>query len=113
MTSAPGSSHDIMLPNSALNRRVHPVGPHMLHAPPPPPPPDAARLVAGQPAEAVVAEDQVEDAVVLRAADVGPVGGRGQRDRGHPPSGGDHDRDAHHAATCQTRRHHPVGAARR
>ena len=40
MTSAPGSSHDIMLPNSELNRRVHPVGPHMdaprgLRPPPP------------------------------------------------------------------------------
>src|SRR5262249_38672223 len=33
--------------------------------------PDAADLVAVQPAEAVVAEDQVHDAVVLRAADVG------------------------------------------
>ena len=32
---------------------------------------DAAGLVAGQPAEAVVAEDQVQEAVVLRAADVG------------------------------------------
>ena len=28
MSRAPGSSHDIMLPNWALNRRVSPVGPH-------------------------------------------------------------------------------------
>ena len=37
ITSAPGSSHDIMLPNSALKSRVTPVGPHMLPATRPPP----------------------------------------------------------------------------
>jgi len=37
MTSAPGSNHDIMLPNSVLKRRVRPVGPHMLPATDPPP----------------------------------------------------------------------------
>ena len=37
MTRAPGSSHDIMFPNSALKRRVKPVGPHMLPATRPPP----------------------------------------------------------------------------
>ncbi len=37
ITSAPGSSHDIVLPNSVLNRRVTPVGPHMLPATRPPP----------------------------------------------------------------------------
>ena len=55
---------------------------------------DAAGLVAGQPAEAVVAEDQVEDAVVLRAADVGPRRRRHQLDDRHPPAGGHEQRHA-------------------
>ena len=59
--------------------------------------PHAARLtrtahVAGlaprQSAEAVVTEDQVDDAVVLRAPDIGAVGGRRQRHRRHPPPRG-------------------------
>ena len=37
ITRAPGRSHDIMFPNSALKRRVSPVGPHMLPATLPPP----------------------------------------------------------------------------
>ena len=57
---------------------------------------DAAGLVPGEATEAVVAEDQVENAVVLRPADVGTVGGRGERDRGHPPAGGHQRGHAHH-----------------
>ena len=38
MTRAPGNSHDIMFPNESLNRRAHPVGPHMLEPPPAAPP---------------------------------------------------------------------------
>ena len=48
---------------------------------------DAAGLVAGQPAEAVVAERQLEDAVVLRAADVRPGDAGHERDDGDPPAG--------------------------
>ena len=57
---------------SAWNSRVIPVAPH-AEVPPPPPPAPGTTLpvpVAGEPAEAVVAEDQLQDAVVLRAADV-------------------------------------------
>ena len=50
-----------------------------------PPAADAARLVAAEPAEAVVAEDEVEDAVVGGPADVGPVGRRRQLRR-RPPT---------------------------
>ena len=55
---------------------------------------DAAGLVAGQPAEAVVAEDELEDAVVLRAADVGPHRGRDQLDHRDPPAGRHQQRGA-------------------
>ena len=41
-------------------------------------------LLPGQPAEAVVAEDQRPDAVVRRARDPGPVGGRSQPDQHRP-----------------------------
>ncbi len=37
ITSAPGKSHDIMLPNESLKSRLHPVGPHI--EPPTVPPP--------------------------------------------------------------------------
>ncbi len=46
----------------------------------------AARLVAGEPPEAVVAEHQLEHRVRLRAADVRPRGGRPQLDDRHPPA---------------------------
>src|SRR5437870_4275907 len=49
---------------------------------------DAARLVAGQPPEAVVAEEQVENAVVLGPADVRTARGGNELDDGHPPAGG-------------------------
>ena len=48
---------------------------------------DAARLVPAEPADAVVAEDEVEEAVVGGPADVGPVRRRGQLHDGHPPPG--------------------------
>jgi len=53
-------------------------------------PADASGLVSGEAAEPVVAEDQVEQVVVLRAADVWTVGARPQLDDGHPPSRSDH-----------------------
>ena len=91
--SAAGRSQEICVPISEPKSRVMPVEPHMLPpAPPPAPVPvpktaadDAAALVAGDPAEAVVAEDQVQDAVVLRAADVGPAR-RGPERRRSPPT---------------------------
>ena len=55
---------------------------------------DAAGLVAGETAEAVVAEDQLEDAVVLRAADVRPARGGPEGHDRNPPSGRDDERDA-------------------
>ena len=55
---------------------------------------DAPRLVPGEPAEAVVAEDQAEDAVVLRAAYVRPARGGPERDGGDPPARGDDERSS-------------------
>ena len=55
---------------------------------------DAALLVAAEAADAVVAEDQVEDVVVGRAPDVRPGGRRGQLHDGHPPAGRHHEGDA-------------------
>src|SRR3954449_5629855 len=82
-TSAAGSSHDAPAPISEPNRRGIPVCPPPPPGPPPAPPPgpdravdprrpppaagtpaDAAGLVAGQPAEAVVAEHELQHAVV-------------------------------------------------
>ena len=83
--SAAGSSHEIWVPNSAPNMRVRPVAPQRPAWPPAAA--DAAGLVAGEAAEAVVAEDQVEDAVVLRAADVRARRRRPQRDDRDPPAG--------------------------
>ncbi len=51
---------------------------------------DRAGLVAVQPAEAVVAEGELEDRVGLRAADVGTPGLRHQLDDRHPPAEGEH-----------------------
>src|SRR3954447_16585700 len=75
--NAAGSNHEIWVPNSAPNMRVSPVAPHRPPCPPPPPPPclsppaaAAAGLVAGESTEAVVSEHELQDAVVLRAADV-------------------------------------------
>ena len=45
----------------------------------------APGLVAGEPAEAVVPQDQVEQAVVLGPTDVGPGRRRDQLHGGHPP----------------------------
>ncbi len=47
---------------------------------------DAAGLVAGQAAEAVVAEHEIPDAVVLRPPDVRAVGGRREHHGHHPPA---------------------------
>ncbi len=54
---------------------------------------DAAGLVTADAAEAVVAEGQLKEAVVLRTADVGAGGGRPQLDDRHPPAAGDDQRD--------------------
>lgn len=56
-------------------------------------PADAAGLLAVEPAEAVVAEGQFKEGVVLRAADVGAGGGGPQFDDRDPPAAGDDDRD--------------------
>src|SRR5262249_25757900 len=48
---------------------------------------DAAGLVARQSPEPVVAEDQVPDRVVTRAADVRAVSSRSEGDCEHPPTG--------------------------
>ena len=53
---------------------------------------DAAGLVAGEPAEAVVAEGQLEDAVGLGAADVRPGRRRQQLHDRDPPAGRGHHR---------------------
>ena len=87
--SAAGSNQEIWPPKLALKRRSSPVGPHI--EPAAPDAADAPRLVAGQPAESVVAEDQIEKAVVLRAADVRPVRRRRELDdRDPPPRRDDH-----------------------
>ena len=52
-----------------------------------------AGLVTGQPAEAVVAERELEDRVVLRATDVGPARCRPQGDDSDPPTGAHHECD--------------------
>jgi hypothetical protein len=96
MRRAPGSSHDIMFPKLALKSRRSPVGPHCSPRPGAAAADDGARLAPGQAAEAVVPEDQVEEAVVLRPADVGPVRRRGELHRGHPPTRGHHGGDAQH-----------------
>src|SRR5947209_10456159 len=85
-STAAGSSQLICPPYSALNIRIHPVGPHRL--PTGTLAADAARLVAGQPPEAVVAEEQVENAVVLGPTDVRTPRGGNQLDDGHPPAAG-------------------------
>ena len=52
-------------------------------------PADRAGLGAVEPAEAVVAEGELEDRVVLRAADVGPRRGRPEAHDRDPPAGGE------------------------
>ena len=92
-TSAAGKSHEIWAPKSALKRRSQPVAPQRLPAGATTA--DAPGFVAGQPAEAVVAEDQIPERVVLRAADVRTVRRGNELDRRHPPSGrDDHGRAA-------------------
>ncbi len=49
-------------------------------------PADASGLISREASEPVVAEDQVEQVVVLRAADIRTVGAGPQLDDGHPPS---------------------------
>ncbi len=55
--------------------------------------PDQAAEGARQPADPVVAEDQVQHRVVRAPADEGPGGGRDQRHHRHPPAGA-HEQDA-------------------
>ncbi len=57
-------------------------------------PADAAGLVAVEPPEAVVTEDQIEDAVVLGAADVGPRARRQEFHGRDPPAGSKDHRSA-------------------
>ena len=87
--NAAGSSHAACPPNSAPKSRVSPVSPQ----PPAGRATDAADLVAGEPAEAVVAEHELQDAVGLRAADVRTVGGGPELDDQHPPARAHHQRD--------------------
>ena len=54
---------------------------------------DAAALVPGDPAKAVVTEDKVEQVVVLRAPYIGAVGGGCEHNGRHPPASGDHHCD--------------------
>jgi len=84
------------VPISDPNSRLAPGVPHRPPAAPaaPPAPPaaggtaatDASGLVAGQPAEAVVAEGQLEDAVVLRTADERAGRSGRERDSRDPPA---------------------------
>ena len=67
-------------------------------APCPPPPParaDGAGLVAGQPAQAVVADGELQDAVGGRAAEVGPVRRRGELRGQDPPARAGDDAGSH------------------
>ena len=91
--SAAGKSQEIWLPISRPEQRVRPVGPQWPLVPVAATD-HAARLVAGQAAETVVTENEVEQAVVLRPADVGAVGGRRQHDDHHPPPRRYHHGDA-------------------
>ena len=75
---------------SALNSRVMPVAPH-IEVPPPSAATDTAGLVAGHPAEAVVAEGQLQDRVVLEPPTYGRIGRRSEHHRRHPPAGCEHD----------------------
>src|ERR1017187_10904712 len=90
--SAAGSSQLIWPPNSLLNSLITLAGPPQIAPPPPPaaPPADRAGLVPGQPAEAVIAERELQHAVVGRPADVGPVGGGGELHDRDPPAGRGH-----------------------
>ena len=56
---------------------------------------DAAGLVAGEAAEAVVTEQHVPEAVVLRTADVRARRRRREHEDRHEPARGDEHRDAH------------------
>ena len=66
--------------------------PHAARAVPPAATADRADLVAGDPAEPVVAQGQLEDRVALRAADVGAGRGGDELDDGDPPAGRQHHR---------------------
>ena len=72
---------------------------------------DAAGLVAGEPAEAVVAEHELEHAVRLRAADVRPVGRRHERDDRDPPARTPRPARHRRPAAGACRRRTGVGAA--
>ena len=80
------------------NLRTHLIGEEAIPAGRAPAPPagaaaDAARFVAGQAAETVVAEDQAQEAVVLAASDVGAIGGGRQLDDRDPPARRDDQRE--------------------
>ena len=88
-SSAVGSSQPIWPPISSLSSR--PEAGLAPHAAVRATAADRADLVAGEPAEAVVAERQLEDRVVLAAADVGAAARRPERDDRDPPAGrGEH-----------------------
>ena len=91
-TSAAGSSHDDLAADLRVEQpRIQPVSPPARR---PAAAADAAGLVAGEPAEAVVAEGQLQHAVVLRAADVRPRATRPQLDDRAPTSRRDQHRHA-------------------
>ena len=73
---------------------MSPVAPPKPPPPPPPPrapPPMEPVSLPVEPAEAVVADGELQDVVVGRAAEVRPVGRRGQLGGQHPPAGAGHD----------------------
>ena len=77
--------------------------PLKLPPPPPPPGPPLAKIRS----EAVVAGDQVEDAVVGRAVDERPRARRPERDDRDPPAGARGSAPRRRASSCQIRRRRP------
>ena len=78
---------------SALKSRVKPGGPP--HAPGAPSRRPRCRSRSREPTEAVVPEDEVEDAVVLGPPDIGAIGRRRQGHGSDPPARRDDHGDAH------------------
>ena len=75
----------------------------------PPPPMPSPVSAAVEPAEAVVAEGQLQDVVVGRPAEVGPVGGRPSAARSPPTSRPRRSRRRAPASSCQSRRRSRAG----
>ena len=108
-----GSSHDDLAAElrveHARRARSGPSGPSRACAAAA----DAARLVAGEPAEAVVPEQHVPEAVVLRAADVRTARRGPELHDRDPPAAGGERREAEHARRAPMRRPSCGGPASR